>query len=175
MIVVLMGVAGAGKTTIGRLLADTLHWQFVDGDSFHPPENVEKMRSGLPLSDDDRRPWLEALRAAIDRWLRTGKNVVLACSALTAAHRRALIPPSDAIRVVYLRASYDVIQPRVARRPHHFMPASLLPSQFALLEEPSDAVAVDAALPPDHIVREVVTKLRLTHPRSHARRPATEP
>lgn len=164
MIVLIMGVSGSGKTTIGQLLADMLRWEFVDADSFHSPRNRKKMSAGTPLSEQDRRPWLDALREAIDRWINEGRNVVLACSALTASARRLLISDSRSIKLVYLKGSFDLIQARLARRPHHFMPPGLLASQFDTLEEPSDALTIDAGWPPSTITARIITSLDLATP-----------
>src|SRR5688572_22126847 len=106
MIVVIMGVSGSGKSTVGQRLADTLRWQFVDADSFHSPSNRQKMSAGTPLSEQDRRPWLEALCEAIDRWTSEGRNVVLACSALTASARHVLISDSNSVKLVYLKGPF---------------------------------------------------------------------
>ena len=116
MIVLIMGVSGSGKTTVGRLLADTLRWQFVDADSFHSPSNLKKMSAGTPLSEQDRRPWLDALGAAIDRWISEGRNVVLACSALTASARRNLISGNPTLKHVYPTGPIGLIPARQARR-----------------------------------------------------------
>ena len=155
MIVLIMGVSGSGKSTIGRRLADALHWTFADADSFHSRSNVEQMRAGTPLSEHDREPWLHALRAAIDEWIRAEQNVILACSALTAASRRILIPDRRSVTLVYLKSSFEVIRARLAQRRHHFMPQELLASQFDMLEEPTDALTIDAALPPDAITARI--------------------
>lgn len=159
MIVLIMGVSGSGKSTIGRRLADALQWKFADADSFHSHSNLEKMRAGRPLSEHERGPWLRALRAAIDRWIKEGQNVVLACSALTTASRRILIPDRNAIALVYLKGAFDLIQARLARRPRHFMPQELLASQFDTLEEPTDALTIDAAWPPETITAHIAVYL----------------
>lgn len=158
MIVVLMGVSGSGKTTIGMRLAATLGCGFSDADSFHPPANVEKMRAGIALNDDDRRPWLLALRKAIEDWEAQGLDHVLACSALKQAYREILAPHGDVV-FVYLKGSADLIAPRLAARTGHYMNPALLDSQFATLEEPADAVTVDIAKTPDEIVDAILTAL----------------
>lgn len=157
-----MGVSGSGKSTIGRRLADALHAAFVDADWFHSHVNVEKMRAGTPLSEQDREPWLLALRAAIDRWIAEEERVVLACSALTAASRRILIPESPSIALVYLKGSFQLMQARLAQRQDHFMPPELLASQFDTLEEPADALTVDAASPPETITDRIIEHLHST-------------
>jgi gluconokinase len=155
MVILLMGVTGSGKTTIGRVLAESLQWQFVDADDFHPFANITKMSAGIPLDDDDRAPWLAALRAAIENWLRSKNSVVLACSALKQAYRDQLMR-SPEVRLVYLRGSPQLIDRRLSQRHHHYMNPRLMPSQFAVLEEPSDAVVIDV----DATVPEIVTNIR---------------
>jgi gluconokinase len=165
MIVVVMGVSGVGKTTIGITLARRLGWQFLDADDFHPAANVEKMRHGVPLTDDDRRPWLDALARELARRAAAGDDVVLACSALHRWHRDAL--RADAcgadLRFVYLRAGYDDIDRRLRARTGHFMPESLLRSQLDTLEPPdaTEALGVDAVAPPEAIVDAIVQGLSL--------------
>jgi gluconokinase len=162
MIVVLMGVSGSGKTTVGRLLADQLGWAFVEADDYHPAANVEKMRRGEPLTDADRRPWLDALRRRIDDACRRGENVVLACSALKHAYQDYLERDDPAcVWYVYLHGSEDLICRRLAARKGHFMNPALLHSQFELLEPPADAVRVDVAPSPEDIVAEIRRKLEL--------------
>src|SRR5579862_420542 len=161
MIVIVMGTTASGKTTIGSLLAERLGWEFVDADDFHPPANVEKMRRGIPLTDADREPWLEALHGEIVQWSAESRNVVLACSALKASYRDEL-RASDDVRFVYLKGSYDLFSQRVLARKGHFAKQDLLASQFATLEEPTDAIRVDAAPLPDQIVAEVRKRLGLS-------------
>ena len=158
MIVILMGVSGVGKTTIGRLLADRLSCPFLDADDFHPPQNVAKMRRGVPLDDTDREPWLEGLRAEITRRLDRGESAVLACSALKQSYRDRL-QVRDAVRVVYLRGDAALIRDRLlARRGHYFDPG-LLASQFAALEEPQDLLTVDVTGTPEEIAARVAAEL----------------
>lgn len=142
-VIVVMGVSGAGKTTLGLALASALGWDFADADDFHPPGNVAKMRAGTPLDDDDRAPWLAALRVEIERRLTLGKPLVLACSALKAAYRRALAgPDTDRVRLVHLDGSPALLAARLAARSGHYMPPALLGSQLAALEAPADADAL---------------------------------
>jgi len=154
LVIILMGVTGAGKTTVGRLLAQQLGWQFADADSFHSPASIAKMKQAIPLDDAGRQPWLSALRAAISAWLAAGSDTVLACSALKRSYRETL-KVAPAVRFVYLKASHPEIEERLRHRPAHFATATLLSSQFDTLEEPDDALTVDAAQPPTTIVAEI--------------------
>ena len=158
MIVIVMGVTGAGKTTVGRLLAGRLGWEFADADDFHPPANVEKMKQGIPLNDDDRRPWLAELRAAISRWIGSGKNVVLACSALKNAYRHELQVGPE-VRFAYLKGSPGLIASRLKERHGHFAGEKILAGQFADLEEPESALAIDIGSPPEGIVDRIIKGL----------------
>jgi gluconokinase len=157
MILVLMGVSGSGKTKVGKALAADLGWPFLDGDDFHPESNVAKMAAGTPLADEDRWPWLDRLAAEMRAIVARGDDAVFACSALRQAYRDRLASaarrPGD-VRFVYLKGDYETIYPRVSHRRHRYMPATLLESQFAALEEPRDAIVVDVAMPiPDKIAR----------------------
>jgi gluconokinase len=154
VIVVVMGVAGCGKSTVGALLAERLRAEFLDADDFHPPENVAKMAAGTPLTDEDRAPWLERLNTE----LRRRKHVVLACSALKASYRRKL-GHGVACRFVHLRGTPELIGSRLAARRHRYMPATLLASQFAALEPPADAVEIDVAAPPAECVAAILAQL----------------
>jgi gluconokinase len=160
MIVIVMGTTGSGKTTIGNLLAKRMGWEFVDADDFHPPANVEKMKQGIPLTDADREPWLKALHDKIVEWNTEKRNVVLACSALKQSYRDEL-RASPGVKFVYLKGSYELFSERVLARKGHFAKQDLLASQFATLEEPKDAITVDAARPPEEIVSEVRKQLGL--------------
>jgi len=154
MVILLMGVTGSGKTTVGQALAESLQWQFADADDFHPASNVAKMRAGIPLDDADRAPWLAALRTQIDKWLHAGTNAVLACSALKQAYRDELVV-SPGVRIVYLRARSDLIEERLKERHGHYMDPNLLPSQFSTLEEPMDALVVDVDASVPDILRQI--------------------
>ncbi|MGP8155276.1 MAG: gluconokinase [Candidatus Acidiferrales bacterium] len=160
MIVIVMGPEGVGKTTVGTLLARELGWQFVDADDFHPPANIEKMARGIPLTDTDRAPWLAALHDAIMHWDAERRNVVLACSALERAFRERLAQNAD-VKFVYLKGSYELIAQRIRTREDHFAHEDLLASQFAILEEPQDAITVDASRTPEEIAEEVRKRLGL--------------
>lgn len=159
MIILLMGVSGSGKTTLGLLLADSLNWEFRDADAFHSPENIEKMRHGIPMNDLDRMPWLLALQTAIAQWLQEDKNVVLACSALRDSYRQFLVLDSERIKLVYLKGSFEIIQKRLQERHNHFMSEKLLNSQFDALEEPANAMSVDVSEPIQVIVQNIRTAL----------------
>jgi gluconokinase len=154
MVLIIMGVVGVGKTTVGQLLATQLGWEFRDGDDFHSPANIEKIRRGESLTDEDRKPWLERLRAAIVQWIAEGRNVVLACSALKKAYREKLHPGPE-VRFVYLKGSASLIAQRLHRRHGHFAGESILAGQFADLEEPAEALTVDVTGNPAQIVAEI--------------------
>ncbi len=154
MILVLMGVCGCGKTTVGRALADSLGWAFHDADELHPEANVAKMASGLPLSDADRWPWLDRIAGELRGILMGGGHAVLACSALKAAYRERLRRAGD-VRFVFLQGDEATIAARLAARSHKYMPASLLPSQFAALEVPTAALVVDIRQPVEAQVRQI--------------------
>jgi gluconokinase len=160
VVILLMGVSGAGKTTVGQLLASELGWLFADADDYHSPENVEKMRNGIPLTDADRAPWLETLRTLIANWIAPGKNMVLACSALKQAYRERL-QVSPEVQVVYLKGTPQTLRQRLHARTGHFMTERMLDSQLAALEAPEDAVAVDADRSPAEIVTEIRAGLSL--------------
>jgi len=157
VIVVVMGVAGVGKTTVGAALARRLGFPFVDADDYHPPDNVAKMAAGIPLDDEDRRPWLDLLNEK----LKNGAPMVLACSALKESYRRRLLEGIGDARIVYLHGALDLIAARLAERRHRYMPASLLESQFAALEPPREAIAIDAAADPARCVDAIVSALQL--------------
>lgn len=159
-VIILMGVAGAGKTTVGRQLAQHLKWQFCDGDALHPQSNIDKIRCGIPLTDDDRRPWLACINESLVEWIAHGARVVLACSLLKEAYRAyALNGHRDKICLVYLKASPALLKLRLIKRPGHFMGATLLDSQFEILEEPADALVVDASQTPETIIHTVQSVL----------------
>jgi gluconokinase len=154
MIILLMGVTASGKTTIGRALAEQLRWRFADADDYHSAANIARMRAGIPLTDQDRAPWLQSLRSAIPAWLAAGENVVLACSALKASYRDILMVGPE-VKLVYLRASKELIASRLAARHGHYMNPSLLDSQFEALEAPQNALIVEASLPVEQIVNSI--------------------
>lgn len=158
MIVVLMGVSGSGKSTVGAALAAALGWPLVDADDLHPPANVAKMAAGVPLTDDDRWPWLDRVVAELRRITADGTNVILACSALKQVYRDRLAAAGD-VRFVHLRGDPETIGARLASRHHRYMPATLLGSQFAALEAPDDAIDVDVAMSVDAQVRTIVDAL----------------
>jgi gluconokinase len=161
---VLMGVSGSGKSTIADRLAARLDWRFEDGDGFHPPGNVAKMSAGQPLTDDDRRPWLQAIADEIDRVSRQGERLVVACSALKRSYRDILSHGRKDVRFVFLNGSYELIASRLAARKGHFMPPGLLASQFKTLEPPDTSehpVTVSIDAPVETIVDDIIHQLKL--------------
>jgi gluconokinase len=157
MIVIVMGVSGSGKSTIGQMVARKLNWEFFDADDFHPPANIEKMRQGIPLTDGDRMPWLLALQDAIARILQQDRHAVLACSALKSSYREMMLGNCDRsqILLVYLKGSFQLIQARLKQRQNHYMSQNLLQSQFDILEEPEDVISVDISQPMDAIAQQI--------------------
>jgi gluconokinase len=155
MIVLVMGVAGAGKTTIGAALAQRLGWRFFDADDYHPAQNVAKMKAGIPLGDADRWPWL----AHLNRIIKEELNAVLACSALKKSYRERLAQGIHDFRIIHLHGSPELIGSRMAKRTHRYMPATLLESQFAALEPPGDAIRIDIAATPEECVAAIVGHL----------------
>jgi len=163
-VIVVMGVASSGKTSLGERLAERLGWPFRDADSFHPPANVAKMSSGIPLTDEDRKPWLAAIAAWIDDLRASGGNGIVTCSALKKAYRDVIVGDRPDVALVYLRGSRELIGERMAARQHHFMPPALLDSQFATLEEPGvdeNPLIVQVEASKEAIVEQVVRELRL--------------
>jgi gluconokinase len=160
MVILVMGTTGAGKTTVGKLLASKLHWTFLDADDFHPAANIEKMKHGIPLTDADRAPWLKNMREELLRLKAAGKNAVLACSALKQSYRDTLSAGLD-FRIVYLRGTYEQMRQHILARHGHFAGESILAGQFADLEEPKDAVTLDVSHTPEDLVAELVSGLRL--------------
>jgi gluconokinase len=154
--VIVMGVSGSGKTSVGKSLAQTLGWAFYDADDFHPSANIDKMANGIPLDDSDRVSWLAALHSLISVSLEAGRPGVLACSALKERYRHQLMVDNEGVVVVYLKGSYDLIWSRMEKRTDHYMKPHMLQSQFDALEEPSDALTVDIAMPVDEIVRHIL-------------------
>ena len=155
MIVIVMGVSGVGKTTVGLLLAKALDAEFAEGDSYHPKANVEKMRCGIPLDDEDRRPWLETLSAEIGRWLAEERTVVLACSALKEAYRDILAAGRQDVHFVHLEGEEPLLRSRLAQRRGHYMPPGLLSSQLATLESPKNAITIDVSCTPEAIIEQI--------------------
>ena len=161
MIVLVMGVAGAGKTTVGQALAEELGWRFLDADDYHPAENIAKMAAGVPLDDDDRRPWLAKINEALLGLQSEGSSAVLACSALKETYRQQLARGVKDLELVHLYGAFELIQARMNGRGHRFMPASLLRSQFETLEPPQKAIEVDVSAPVERSVSKIKKQLRL--------------
>ena len=155
MVIVIVGPAGAGKTTVGRALAGAQHWRFADGDDFHTAAAVAKMRAGIPLTDADRAPWLASLHDVVAATLDRREHLVLACSALKERHRATLRGDRRTVRFVYLQADAQTLARRLADRGGHFAGPVLLTSQLADLEEPADALTIDATEPPERIVEVI--------------------
>jgi len=158
VIILLMGVSGVGKTTIGQQLARELKWPFADADEFHSEANVARMRQGIPLDDTDRAPWLQSLHDAIANWIAAGKSVVLACSALKAAYRQQLLVGPE-VKLVYLHGDFDLLAQRLTTRHGHYMNPGLLHSQFDTLEAPPDAISIDVSGTVPEIVADIRTAI----------------
>ena len=159
MVVIVMGVTGAGKTTVGRVLATALGWEFHDGDELHSEASKLKMHRGIALDDADRAPWLSAIRKLILAMLSEGREGVVACSALKQSYRDEIVLDPNSVKVVYLKGSKEVIADRLRNRVGHFMNPDLLQSQFETLEEPRDAIVVDVSMAPEAIVGAIRTRL----------------
>jgi gluconokinase len=157
--VILMGVAGSGKTAVGKKVAEKLNWTFLDADNFHPPANIEKMKLGIPLNDDDRVPWLQRLHDELQHQLTQRHSVILACSALKESYRNTLRDHISLLTFVHLDVDAETIRNRLQHRTAHFFPKELMESQFATLEKPKDAVIVDARKPLDAVVDQVIHSL----------------
>ena len=160
-ILVIMGVSGSGKTTIGQLLSAELICSFIDGDDFHPSVNIKKMSSGEALTDEDRWPWLEILADKIQEYIQQEQSMVLACSALKKSYREILCVERELVQFIYLKGNYATIVRRMQSRENHFMTKSLLQSQFATLEEPEDAIVVDISPSPSEILKSIRGLLHL--------------
>ena len=159
-VIIIIGVSGSGKTTIGRLLSGELGWKYYEGDDFHPPANIEKLKHGVPLDDADRKPWLESLRDLIRNCLEQNDSAVVACSALKQRYRDFLLVDERVI-LIYLKGDYELIRERLSKRRGHFLNPNLLDSQFAALEEPKTAMQVDVSLRPAESVKSIRSALRL--------------
>ena len=160
MIVLVMGVSGSGKTTIGEALARELGWKYLDADDYHPKANVEKMASGTPLQDADRWPWLEKINAELLRIQKRGQSAVVGCSALKQAYRERLARNIENLQIVFLTGSFELIHSRIAARRHRFMPASLLQSQFEALEPPVEAIEIEVSAPMENSIKRIKARLR---------------
>ena len=161
MVIILMGVAGSGKSSVGEVLARRLGWPFRDADDFHSARNREKMRCGIPLDDNDRRPWLEAIRESIVQSLSAGENAIYACSALKQAYRQLLASDAEEVKFIYLKGPPGLISERLANRQGHFFNPVLLRTQFDDLEEPHGMLEADISLPPEAIADSIIATLGL--------------
>lgn len=175
MVVIVMGVSGSGKSTVGAMLARRFGARFIEGDDYHPSANIEKMRGGAPLDDSDRMPWLAALACEIRRHRAGGADVVVACSALKASYRELLAGDIPDSFFVYLKGDEPLIRQRIDKRPGHFMPEKLLASQFEILEEPPEAIVIDIQDSPERIVDAIHRRLRNATGRSGQTRAADPP
>lgn len=161
IVILIMGVSGSGKTTVGEALARQLGWSFRDADEFHPPGNVAKMSAGLPLNDHDREPWLDAIHTHVERTLARGESGVVTCSALKERYRRRITGGRPDVKLVHLTGNFELIHSRMAARTDHFMRPEMLRSQFATLEPPADALTLDVNHTPEHLVAEIRRNLGL--------------
>lgn len=159
-----MGVSGSGKTTTGSQLAQRLRWDFYDADDFHPAENIHKMSAGIPLNDEDRVPWLEALNRMLVECTNNGRPGVLSCSALKEKYRQALLKGTQGVQLVYLKGDYNLLNKRLEARQGHYMKAALLKSQLDILEEPQNALVMDIALPLEEILTQIAAHIQKTDP-----------
>ena len=157
---ILMGVSGSGKTTVGKALASKLGWEFYDADHFHPPENITKMEQGTPLNDSDRAPWLTSLHDLIESCLARNRPGILACSALKERYRQTLLEGNDGVLLIYLKGSYELLWSRMSARTDHYMKPEMLQSQFEALEEPSEAIIIDVSHSVDEIVQQILQRLK---------------
>ena len=160
LVVLVMGVSGSGKTTVGRRLAERLSFQFVDADDLHSSANKQKMGQGIPLTEADRLPWLQLIAEKISCWLDNGERVVLACSALTENHRKILIKNHDRVPIIFLSGSFELIEKRLAKRKGHFFDRRLLSSQFVILDEPERVIKLDVSANPEDLVEQVTELLK---------------
>ena len=161
MVIIIMGVSGSGKTSVGKELSKATGWEFFDGDDFHPKENVAKMRQKIPLTDEDRFPWLARLRSLVEMHISSNKPCIIACSALRKIYREKLCGRLNPVHIVYLKGEFALIEQRMSNRKGHYMPVGLLKSQFGSLEEPDkeEAVILDISKPVSEIVEEIMTLL----------------
>ena len=159
MVLIIMGVAGCGKTSVGKMLSEKLVWKYYEGDEYHPKENVEKMSNGIPLNDEDRMPWLLKLRSIIEDSLSNGENIILSSSALKEAYRK-ILKVDDRVKFIYLKGSYELIEGRMKLRKEHFMKPGMLKSQFDALEEPTYAIVIDINQPLEKIVENILQKIQ---------------
>jgi gluconokinase len=157
--VIVMGVAGCGKTTVGKVLAQRLGWDFYDADDFHPPKNIDRMAHGIPLDDSDRTPWLARLHDLISSSLTQNRPGVLACSALKESYRQQLLAGNEDVQIIYLKGTFDLVWSRLSARKEHYMKPYMLESQFEALEEPTNALVIDISIPVNDIVQEILKQV----------------
>jgi gluconokinase len=168
MVFIVMGVSGSGKTTVGKALSKRFGWKYYEGDEYHPAGNIEKMKRGIPLDDEDRLPWLQSLRKIIEEAANKNENIVIACSALKEAYREILrghvpdlpLSANNEVKFIYLKGSYNTIKERMEKRPDHFFKPEMLKSQFNTLEEPQDAIIIDISKPNQETISDVIESVR---------------
>lgn len=161
MVLIVMGVAGCGKTSVGRMLSEKLGWKYYEGDDYHPKENVEKMSNGIPLNDDDRKPWLLKLRSIIEDALSQGINIIITCSALKESYRE-ILKVNKEVKFIYLKGSYELIEARMKLRKNHFMKPGMLKSQFEALQEPADAITIEIDQSLEDIQKNILSEIKLS-------------
>jgi len=157
--IILMGVSGSGKTSVGQALSSEIGWSFFDGDDYHPPENVRKMSQGIPLSDEDRFQWLEILSNLLEEKHLAGENIILACSALKRSNRQQLRFNHTQLSFIYLKGDFELIWERMQSRPDHYMKPGMLESQFKILEPPENALQIEIDRPVPEIVQEIINSI----------------
>ncbi|MHB1688346.1 MAG: gluconokinase [Ignavibacteriaceae bacterium] len=159
MVLIIMGVSGSGKTTIGKLLSDKLGWRFYEGDEYHPKENIEKMKNGISLNDEDRKPWLMKLRSIIEESISKKNNIIISCSALKESYRK-ILQVNNEVNFVYLKGSFEMVEKRMKEREDHFMKPGMLQSQFDALDEPKNAIIVDIENSSEKITINILNKIK---------------
>jgi len=159
MIFIIMGVSGSGKSTVGKSVSKELGWKFYEGDEYHPVENVQKMKNGIPLNDEDRLPWLHSLRKIIVDTIEEQENIIISCSALKESYRN-ILKVNKQVEFIYLKGNFDLIRERMEKRTDHFFKPELLKSQFETLEEPQEAIEIDISVPAGSTIKDVVNRIK---------------